>query len=172
MGNDAWTRAPVRIKQRMSHASTDPPLFLRAAHVTDAPRLAAIELEAFSDPWPANAFVDVLQMPSVHAVVAVSADDVPKAYCILMIAADQGEIANLAVAPEGRRRGLASHLLRDALAFASGQGVISVYLEVRESNIAARALYESHQFRPIGRRRGYYQHPLEDALVLQWTGTT
>lgn len=140
--------------------------------MSDALRLAAIEKQAFSDPWPANAFVDVLQMPSVHAVVAVGTDDVPQAYCILIIAADQGEIANLAVAPEGRRQGLASHLLRDALKFASGRGVVSVYLEVRETNVAARALYESHEFHPIGRRRGYYQHPPEDALVLQWTGTT
>lgn len=156
----------------MSHAATDLPLPLRAAHVSDAQRLAIIEEQAFSDPWPTSAFVDVLNMPSAHGVVAVDSDDVPQAYCILMIAADQGEIANLAVAPDARRQGLAACLLRDALQCAVGRGVVAVYLEVRESNIAARALYESHEFRPIGRRRGYYQHPPEDALVMQWTGTT
>lgn len=156
----------------MSHASTDPPLRLRVAHVSDAQRLATIEQQAFSDPWPASAFVDVLNMPSVHGVVAVDLEDAPQAYCILMIVVDQGEIANLAVAPDARRQGLAARLIRDALQFAVGRGVVAVYLEVRESNIAARALYESHDFRPIGRRRGYYHNPPEDALVLQWTGTT
>ena len=101
----------------------------------------------------------------------VDAADEPVAYCILITAADQGEIANLAVARRAQRHGLASTLLADALLFARERNVTSVYLEVRESNAAARALYRSRNFQEIGRRKGYYQRPPEDALVLQWTGT-
>ena len=46
-------------------------------------------------------------------------------------------------------------------------GVRSLYLEVRESNSAARALYAALGFQQVGRRRGYYQHPSEDALLLK-----
>ena len=46
-------------------------------------------------------------------------------------------------------------------------GVRALYLEVRESNSAARALYESLGFEQVGRRRGYYQYPSEDALLLR-----
>ncbi|MGV3709978.1 MAG: ribosomal protein S18-alanine N-acetyltransferase [Gemmatimonas sp.] len=145
---------------------------LRNARMSDVEGLSEIEHEAFSDPWPASAFTDVLRMPSARATVMADAANEPVAYCVLITAADQGEIANLAVARVAQRKGLAQQLLDDALAFARGTGVVSVFLEVRESNTPALALYLSRGFREIGRRRGYYQRPLEDALVLQWMGTT
>lgn len=150
--------------------TTDDQFTIRDARVADVASLAAIEIEAFSDPWPESAFRDILRMPSARATVAVDAHDVALAYCVLITAADQGEIANLAVAKHAHRQGLASRLLSDALEFAVAKNVVAVYLEVRESNAAARALYGAKDFREIGRRRGYYQRPPEDALVLQWTG--
>jgi ribosomal-protein-alanine N-acetyltransferase len=60
-------------------------------------------------------------------------------------------------------------LLDDALAAADASAISAVYLEVRTSNQAARALYESRGFRMVGRRRSYYQQPTEDALVLRRT---
>lgn len=145
---------------------------IRRARDGDVAALARIEIEAFSDPWPESAFRDVLRMPSARTTVAVDKTDIPLAYCVLIVAADQGEIANLAVAKRAHRQGLASQLLNDALAFASANFVVSIFLEVRESNAAARALYHAKNFHQIGRRRGYYQRPPEDALVLRWTGTT
>lgn len=145
---------------------------LRAARRSDVPLLAAIETESFSDPWPRSAFTDALNMPSARLSVAVDRLDMPAAYCMLMTAADQGEIANIAVSKRAQRQGLAGRLLDDALNFAAQQGVVSVFLEVRVSNVAARALYGSRHFQEIGRRKGYYQRPAEDALVLQWTGET
>lgn len=156
----------------MSKDLKDSSYSLREARNADVHALAAIEIEAFSDPWPASAFTDVLRMRSARTTVAVDATDAPVAYCVLITAADQGEIANLAVANRAQRLGLASTLLTDALEFAKAQHVVSVYLEVRESNVAARALYRSQNFQEIGRRKGYYHRPPEDALVLQWTGTT
>ena len=73
----------------------------------------------------------------------------------------------LAVAPVARRRGIGGLLLDEVVAGATRAGVRSLYLEVRESNSAARALYESRRFLPVGRRRGYYQRPPEDALLLR-----
>ena len=150
--------------------SADESIVIRAARLGDVAAMAEIEIEAFSDPWPEAAFRDVLRIPGARATVAVDSSDAAIAYCVLLVAADQGEIANLAVAKRAHRQGLASRLLRDALAFATINKVTAIFLEVRESNAAARALYGANEFQQIGRRRGYYQRPPEDALVLQWTG--
>ena len=93
-------------------------------------------------------------------------------YCMLLTAADQSEIANLAVATNARRCGVGVALLRKAIAVARTKDVVAIFLEVRASNDAARALYAAQGFSEIGRRRGYYQRPSEDALVLQWSATT
>ena len=154
----------------MSGSQTAEVYSIRAARRSDVPLLAAIEADSFSDPWPRSAFSDALNMPSARVTVAVDRLDMPGGYCMLMTAADQGEVVNLAVAKRAQRQGLAGRLLDDALQFATQAGVVSVFLEVRVSNEAARALYRSRTFQEIGRRKGYYQRPAEDALVLQWTG--
>ena len=147
---------------------------IRLAKPSDVHVLADIEKSSFSDPWPASAFTDVMLMPSATALIAVDENDVPMGYCVLLTAADQGEVANIAVACGARRQGLAAALLREATAHATARGVADLFLEVRASNVAALALYRSFGYQEIGRRPGYYQRPTEDALVLQWsaTGTT
>ena len=82
-------------------------------------------------------------------------------------AADEGEILNLAVAPPGRRRGLGRALVRGVLDALTSRGARAIYLEVRESNAPARALYAAHGFREVGRRKQYYRRPVEDAIVLR-----
>jgi len=75
------------------------------------------------------------------------------------------EIENLAVAGPARRRGLGSRLVGALLDRARSRGAGSVFLEVRESNQAARSLYEKWGFVESGRRKAYYQQPVEDALI-------
>lgn len=75
------------------------------------------------------------------------------------------ELENIAVASTVRRRGIGRQLL-DALKLAAGEtNCESVFLEVRESNPAARALYESVGFKREGRRKSYYSNPSEDAIL-------
>jgi len=78
-----------------------------------------------------------------------------------------GEVLNLAVAPEFRRRGMGEALLEAGLAAFRRSRVDEVFLEVRESNTSARALYTRYGFRPVGQRSAYYRNPKEDALVLR-----
>jgi ribosomal-protein-alanine N-acetyltransferase len=80
---------------------------------------------------------------------------------------DFGHIVNLAVLPLYRKQGVASWLLAATGAILSEQGVRSVLLEVRESNQAAKQLYQKFRFRVIGSRPNYYQDNLEDALVMK-----
>ena len=141
---------------------------LRPVTPSDVADIAAIEARAFSDPWPASAFLDLLDRPHARLVAAYDGKGTLCGYCVLLHVLDEGEIANIAVAPERRRRGIAARLLDDALEAARALGLAALFLEVRMSNDAARNLYESRGFEPVGRRRAYYREPLEDALVLRW----
>ena len=85
---------------------------------------------------------------------------------VTRVAADEAEILNLAVLPTLRRRGLARQLLLTALAAARALNARRAFLEVRESNLDARAFYSRMGFTEFGRRRAYYQGPTEDALIL------
>ena len=80
--------------------------------------------------------------------------------------ADEAEILNLAVAPAWRRRGVGRGLMDAVIADSAREGAARVFLEVRESNVAARAFYSRLGFLLRGRRTAYYRNPVEDALVL------
>ena len=88
-------------------------------------------------------------------------------YVIAFSIDSDAEILNLAVAPQYRGKGLAGQMLDAAVIELVDRGVVNAYLEVRESNAAARALYSKRGFTEIGRRRAYYRRPVEDALVLR-----
>lgn len=75
------------------------------------------------------------------------------------------ELENLVVAPSGRRRGLGKSLIGELIGRARAETAQSIFLEVRESNLAARALYENAGFVLQGRRNSYYANPPEDALI-------
>ena len=90
-------------------------------------------------------------------------------YAGLLVVADEGYITNVAVFPEYRRRGVAAQLLSVFENFARGNRLAFLTLEVRPSNTAAIALYESFGFQQAGRRKNYYDLPKEDALILTKT---
>jgi len=81
---------------------------------------------------------------------------------------DEWEIENIAVTGAARRCGLGSRLVGELLDLVRKSGGKAVFLEVRESNRAARSLYEKWAFLEVGRRKMYYQNPAEDALVLKF----
>lgn len=83
-------------------------------------------------------------------------------------APDECELLNLAVAPEFRRRGMARRLLKSLLKREEACAAYSVFLEVRESNLAARAFYRSLGFRELSVRPNYYDQPLEPAIVMKF----
>jgi ribosomal-protein-alanine N-acetyltransferase len=75
------------------------------------------------------------------------------------------EIENIVVASPAQRRGLGERLVEELLGLARKHGVQAVFLEVRESNRAARALYSKSGFVESGRRESYYRNPEEDAIL-------
>ncbi len=139
---------------------------IRPAGPDDLAGMLRIEQVAFSDPWSAESFLP--EFTEEYSFVRVAdLDGSVAGYVIARIVARQGEIANIAVAPEHRGTGLGGQLLDAAVAAAEAAACEAVWLEVRESNTAARRLYASRGFALIGRRRRYYRLPVEDALVLR-----
>ena len=85
---------------------------------------------------------------------------------IFRIMAGEAEILNLAVESRRRRQGMASRLIEDMIVASKAAGVKRIFLEVRDSNEAARSFYARMGFTEVGRRRQYYRQPAEDGLVL------
>jgi ribosomal-protein-alanine N-acetyltransferase len=135
----------------------------------DLPAVAEIEREVFSDPWSEKSFREALAHPSIYFVAARGDADELLGYVVAWFVADEGQIANLAVAPSGWGCGIGRSLLDAALREAVLRKATEVYLEVRDSNERARRLYRSRGFEEVGRRRGYYRRPVEDAIVLRRT---
>jgi len=137
----------------------------RATHA-DAPALAEIERQCFTDPWSAAGIQGTIQYETAIALLAESGGEVT-GYLMARISGEEGEILNLAVLPDHRRRGIARELLEQGLAALAAAGVREAYLEVRESNRPAITLYGAKGFRTVGMRSHYYRSPIEDALVLR-----
>jgi len=114
--------------------------------------------------WSREQYDRVLADPSRCALVVEESACV-RGFLITRQVATEWEIENLAVGGPARRRGLGTRLLGEFLDQVRAQGALAVFLEVRESNRAARMLYEKWAFAESGRRPGYYHEP-EEAAVL------
>ena len=142
------------------------PIVLRPARHADLDAVLSIEHASFGDPWNRSAFVDLLDDPRVAFLIA-DAKGAVRGYVVAWFVLDEGEIGNLAVSGDARRQGVGARLLDGAIAAVRTSDVDTLYLEVRDSNASARALYASRGFVEVGRRREYYRRPKEDALVLR-----
>ena len=138
------------------------------AHLEGA---AALEKLCFSNPWSAksmelltNEGIGVGYLLTVPA--APGSEPAVTAYGGMLITVDEGQITNIAVHPDYRRKGLGAAIVRSLLRHAKDARLESVSLEVRVSNTAAIKLYEQFGFVEMGRRKGFYQKPTEDALVM------
>lgn len=148
-------------------------MVLRTAKADDLADVVAMERACYSDPWPGSSFA---ALPANDRVCFIVARDAQNGrllgFAVAWHVLDEGELANLAVAPECRRRGIGQALLDAVTTDALGRGTSQLYLEVRESNSAARALYAAAGFQEVGRRKQYYNRPVEDALILRRTLTS
>ena len=146
---------------------------LELARPDDLPAIHELERRSQTHPWNVRHFeaalrgggsrVSMLRDPKGRALAGRGIE----AFCVVQVAADEMHIHNLVVRPESRRRGLGRRLLEDALEWGAGEGVRRVFLEVRQSDWGALALYRAAGFDAVSVRRDYYDSPREDALVLR-----
>ena len=140
---------------------------LRRADRADLAAVVEIEKASFADPWSLASFRSALAEERVLFVVAESASANLLGYVIAWCTVDEAELANLAVVPSARGAGVGKALVDAALRYGAERACLCMYLEVRESNAPARAVYAARGFEQVGRRRRYYRDPIEDALVLR-----
>ena len=144
----------------------EPPLRPITIDMLDA--VLAIEVEAYSFPWTRGNFIDALAAGYVTRALLAS-DGEMLGYFIAMPGVDEMHLLNVTVAPVSQGRGHARRLLAQLYRQCRALGLGAVWLEVRESNARARALYLGEGFAEAGRRRDYYPAPQgrhEDAILM------
>lgn len=126
--------------------------------------VAELERLCFSEPWSENALRLLMQDGAIGVVLLERGMVV--AYGGMTTVLDEGAVTNIAVHPNARRRGYGRAVTAELLRLASERGIKSVFLEVRESNAAARALYGALGFSECGVRKNFYRHPTESAIQM------
>ncbi len=140
-------------------------IVVRDMQPEDVPDAIVIERSSFSMAWSENSFYsEVYGRYSITRVAAVNGRVV--GYVIARLILDEGHLLDLAVHPGFRRMGIARVLLEDVIRGLRINRCRAFYLEVRESNTAARRLYEGLGFTMIGTRKAYYKNPVEDACIM------
>ena len=160
---------------------TERSLYLEPLTLADLDLVADTEKRAYAHPWTLGHFRDSLRSgyPATLLTTPVLPGDAPLqrtasgrmllGYWVAMAGVDEMHLLNIVVAPEHRRQGWARTLMQALAVHSTAHGAQSLWLEVRESNAPARALYQQLGFATVGRRKAYYplSHGMrEDALLM------
>ncbi len=138
---------------------------VRPASPEDAQALHEIAAAAFPDPWPPSDFAAAAADPE-RVLLTAEGSGILLGYLYLRLLGPEAEIYSVAVRPEDRRCGVGRAMAEGALEICRARGVERVFLEVRDGNAPARALYTALGFVPVGRRKSYYSNPTEDAILM------
>jgi len=137
----------------------------REMTVDDLSAIMEIEKQVYTHPWTKGIFNDCMRV-GYNCWVYLEQDEL-LAYGLVSVAVNEAHILNLCVAPNAQGRGLGRRMLHKLMRLAEERQGNSIFLEVRESNFAAQALYDQEGFNRIGLRKNYYpaEDGREDALV-------
>ncbi len=139
---------------------------IRPMVAEDVPRVVELESQLQSFPWSERHFRDSLA--AGHGAWVVESEGEVIAFAILMMVVDESHLLDIGVARDRQRQGIATRLMHHLYERTASMGAVSMFLEVRPSNIAAGQIYEREGFRVIGLRKGYYPAAdgREDAIVM------
>ena len=139
---------------------------IRKMTAREVPQVAELEKLCFAMPWSEKSVAGELDNPLALWLVAMDGESLA-GYVGSQTVMDETDMMNLAVTPQFRRQGVGEALVNALVASLKELGSRCLTLEVRDSNVPARALYAQRGFAEVGRRRGYYRDPREDALILR-----
>ena len=131
------------------------------------PQVMDVERRAYAFPWTDGIFRDCLKV-GYSAWVVTSPDDEVLAYAVMSMAVGEAHVLNLCVEPAYHQQGIGRFVLTHLQQVARAANMDLMLLEVRKSNAAALALYQSAGFHKLGVRKAYYpaHQGSEDALLL------
>jgi len=145
-------------------------MHIRYATLEDIPQIRTLEEQSSTAAhWNPAQYDALFATASPQRITLIAREDNEDfeivGFLVARNLADDWEIENIVVDEHCKRRGIATALLGRLFLETQATGAASVILEVRESNVAARRLYESIGFSPEGQRKGYYREPVEDAIL-------
>ncbi len=141
-------------------------MIIQPAHQNDIPSILVIEQLSFSHPWTKQHFLyEIEQNPFAFMFVAREGDHI-LGYIDFWITFETGQVNNVAVHPQLRKKGIGRLLIADAMNRMHRGGCQRVTLEVRVSNASAIRLYESFGFKTLLTKEKYYEDQ-EDALFME-----
>lgn len=143
---------------------------IRRMTLEDLPVVIELDGLSFSLPWPEKSFRFELTDNPASRCWVVEQDGKIVGMLVAWMLVDEAHIATLATHPDHRRQGVARKLLEHALRYMSREGAVSSFLEVRESNAAAREMYRKFGYEETGRRKRYYKDTGEDAILMTLNG--
>ena len=141
---------------------------VREGGIGDLPALFEMEAAVFSDAWSEDALSMHLSAEHNKVLIAEEGGN-PVGYLLFSLLPPESELYRVASLPTRRKCGIGARLMTAYLARISERGVTDAFLEVRESNGAAIALYEKNGYEKVGCRKNYYRCPTENALVYKRT---
>ncbi len=141
-------------------------VLIREALPKDVPAILGIEQQAGNVAhWSEEKYAAVFDQKEPRRIMLIAEDSARiLGFGVIKLLQEEGEVENLAVSRDMQCQGVGTQLLRRLVDLAKTD-VSNVFLEVREANAAARALYTKAGFRECGRRKSYYQNPVEDAIL-------
>lgn len=131
----------------------------------DAKELSTLDEECFSSPWSESSFLNEAKNPLAQYVIAKSNEKIV-GYAGYWQVVDEGQITNIAVSKDYRRRGISYQMLERLIKKAREMKISVLSLEVRESNLPAINLYKKFEFKVVGTRKDYYKNPTENAVLM------
>ena len=140
-------------------------LEIRIAKEQEIEEIARLEQEIFPDPWSLTALRDTWNQKQAQ-ILGAWLDGQMAGYVIVYFAADESEIARIAVDEKFRRQGVAGALLDEMERVLAGKGIARLMLDVRKSNAAALRFYLSRGFKEDGVRKNFYTNPIEVAILM------
>ena len=131
----------------------------------DGAAVAEMEHQLFSDAWSEKSILETLDQPNSICLIVEKAGRTA-GYLLAYTAADEAEIARIAVMKEFQRQGAARALLTELETVCAPDGIRRILLDVRSGNGPARKLYEKAGFKEDGIRQRFYEDPVEDAVLM------
>lgn len=134
-------------------------------HEEDIVNVARLESDIFSDAWSEQAVRETFSQNQA-VILGAWAEETLVGYLIFYYVLDEGEIARVAVDESCRRQGAAGKIMEELRNFCKEKQIIKIMLDVRESNMTARAFYEKCGFTVDGVRKNFYEAPVENAVLM------
>ena len=159
--------ASLLLAKTNSQSATEKTSAIRQATMKDVPSMIALSRQAPSAAsWRESSYRDLFNPTSPARIALVTENEGRMAgFIVARLNGEDCELENVVVERAARRKGIGSELVESLLREARNRGAARIFLEVRKSNSAARALYQKCGFEINGGRKSYYRDPSEDAVL-------